>query len=89
MKKVKDVSCGEEHAAYVDQGGSVFTWGYGAEGQLGHGDTSSMTVPKKIQKIEGKVVKVSCGGGHTALITDNNELWMCGRGREGQLGRGD
>ena len=34
-------------------------------------------------------MKVACGGGHTAYITDKNELWLCGRGRDGQLGRGD
>jgi alpha-tubulin suppressor-like RCC1 family protein len=47
-----------------------------------------MSTPKKVQ-IGEKVVKVSCGGGHTAFITANNELWMCGKGRDGQLGRGD
>ena len=32
MKKVKDFSCGEEHAAYVNEKGDVFTWGYGRDG---------------------------------------------------------
>jgi alpha-tubulin suppressor-like RCC1 family protein len=32
LKKVKDFSCGEDHAAYVDYNGNVFTWGYGIEG---------------------------------------------------------
>lgn len=88
MKKAIDFSCGEEHAAYVNDQGEVFTWGYGRDGQLGHGDNGSMSTPKKVQ-IGEKVVKVSCGGGHTAFITANNELWMCGKGRDGQLGRGD
>ena len=32
---------------------------------------------------------VICGGGHTALISDKGELYLFGRGRDGQLGRGD
>lgn len=34
-----------------------------------------------------KIIKISCGGGHTAMITATNKLLMMGRGREGQLGR--
>ena len=90
MKKVKDFSCGEDHAAYVDNNGNVFTWGFGGDGQLGHGDTNSMVTPKKLQFFnDKKVVKVECGGGHTAFLTDQNEVYMCGKGRDGQLGRGD
>lgn len=48
MKAVSDFSCGEDHAAYVDTAGGLYTWGFGGDGQLGHGDTSSMAVPKKI-----------------------------------------
>jgi len=36
-----------------------------------------------------KVVEVSCGGGHTGIVTSDGELHMFGRGREGQLGRAD
>jgi alpha-tubulin suppressor-like RCC1 family protein len=32
MKKAIDFSCGEEHAAYVNDQGEVFTWGYGRDG---------------------------------------------------------
>jgi len=40
-------------------------------------------------QLDSKVGKVACGGGHTAFLTQENELWMCGKGRDGQLGRGD
>lgn len=30
---------------------------------------------------------ISCGGGHTAVITEKGELLMFGRGKEGQLGQ--
>jgi alpha-tubulin suppressor-like RCC1 family protein len=36
-----------------------------------------------------KISKVVCGGGHTGIITDGTgHLYLFGRGRDGQLGRG-
>lgn len=43
--------------------------------------------PRKINNLSEKIVQISCGGGHTAMITQGNKLIMMGRGREGQLGR--
>lgn len=67
--------------------GEVYTWGFGNEGQLGHGDKSDQFLPRKINNIGDKIVQISCGGGHTAMVTASNKLLMMGRGREGQLGR--
>lgn len=33
--------------------------------------------------------QVSCGGNHTAFLTKNGKVYMCGRGDFGQLGTGD
>lgn len=35
-----------------------------------------------------KASKVVCGGGHTGIVTDQGDLYLMGRGRDGQLGRG-
>ena len=59
----------------------MYTWGYGNEGQLGHGDKSDQLLPRRINNLNAQVVKISCGGGHTAMITANNKLLMMGRGR--------
>jgi alpha-tubulin suppressor-like RCC1 family protein len=59
----------------------VYTWGFNNEGQLGHGDKSDQFLPRKINSLKDKVKQISCGGGHTALITANNKLFMMGRGR--------
>lgn len=66
--------------------GDVYTWGFGNEGQLGHGDKHDQFSPRKIQLNE-KVQKISCGGAHSALLTQSGKLLMMGRGREGQMGR--
>jgi len=34
--KVKDISLGKHHSAFLDYSGNIFTWGNNYEGQLGH-----------------------------------------------------
>lgn len=65
----------------------MYTWGFGNEGQLGHGDKSDQFLPRKIANLKARVRRISCGGAHTALLTEAGRLLMVGRGREGQLGR--
>ena len=86
--KIVDFSCGEEHSAYVDQRGNAHTWGFGQDGQLGHGEKQSLNTPKKVV-FDKKVARVVCGGGHTGLVTVDGDLYLMGRGRDGQLGRGN
>ena len=86
--KVVDFACGEEHSAFLTDKGEVYTWGYGNDGQLGHQDKSNLNQPRKLN-FDQKVSKVVCGGGHTGIITEGTgHLYMFGRGRDGQLGRG-
>lgn len=82
------VDCGEEHCALVTESNQVFTWGYGNDGQLAHGNKNSLAAPKHV-KVDGEWTTVACGGGHTGFISKTGELYMVGRGRDGQLGRGD
>ena len=56
------------------------------EGQLGHGNKSDLRTPKLLE-FNDKIARVACGNGHTAFITDKGDLYLFGRGREGQLGR--
>jgi alpha-tubulin suppressor-like RCC1 family protein len=37
----------------------------------------------------GPVKQVACGGAHTVILTENNEVFVCGRNQEGQLGIGN
>ncbi len=83
---VIDICCGDNFSGAVTRTGEVYTWGFGNEGQLGHGDKSDQMLPRKKQ-FDQKVKKISCGGAHAALLTEQGKLYMMGRGREGQLGR--
>jgi len=55
--------------------------------QLGHGGDGTELVPRMIEALAGKeVIGASAGYGHTAVWTEEGELF--GRGGNGQLGRG-
>jgi len=82
---------GVYHSACVTDEGRVFTWGYGKDGQCGHGDRAVHSpLPRQVASLKNKrAIKVSCGDGHTAVLCEGGQLYVFGRGRDGQLGRGD
>jgi len=64
--------------------GQIRTWGANTDGQLGHyGGRPSLV------EIRGVLRQLSCGGAHTAALTDDGQLFVWGRGNEGQLGLSD
>ena len=78
------------HTACVTKRGNVYTWGEGKFGRLGHGDERNAYRPQKVQRLQDQTVTdVSCGGFHSAAITDTGVLYMFGGGEHGQLGLDD
>eukprot|EP00002_Diphylleia_rotans_P007162 TRINITY_DN1666_c0_g1_i3.p1 TRINITY_DN1666_c0_g1~~TRINITY_DN1666_c0_g1_i3.p1 ORF type:complete len:403 (+),score=74.74 TRINITY_DN1666_c0_g1_i3:72-1280(+) len=89
-KNVVQVSCGSYHSAAITASGELYTWGRGAHGQLGHGATADQSHPTLVETLKDKkIVRVSCGSNHTAVVTDKGELYTFGKGVDGQLGHGD
>mmetsp|Transcript_53269 Transcript_53269/g.86256 ORF Transcript_53269/g.86256 Transcript_53269/m.86256 type:complete len:168 (+) Transcript_53269:293-796(+) len=85
------VAAGALNSAGVTASGMLFTYGSGAEGQLGHGDLGERLRPEQIgRELFGgqPVVMVACGMGHTMMLTVG-DLWTCGNGEYGKLGHGD
>eukprot|EP00966_Prymnesium_polylepis_P064986 1507729-Prymnesium_polylepis.1 len=64
--------------------GQIRSWGNNKDGQLGHYSDKPALV-----EIRGVLRQISCGGAHTATLTDDGQLYIWGRGNEGQLGLGD
>ena len=89
-EKVVFVAAGGRHTVAVTAGGSVYTWGWGTSGQLGHGDNNNRNVPTLVG--DGafvRVVMAACGNEHTLVVTQDGALWACGKNLWGQLGLND
>ncbi|KAF6390749.1 retinitis pigmentosa GTPase regulator [Rhinolophus ferrumequinum] len=87
--KVIQVACGGGHTVVLTEK-AVYTFGLGQFGQLGLGTFLFETAePRVIEPIKDqKIIYVSCGENHTALITDIGLIYTFGNGRYGKLGLG-
>lgn len=88
---IREVSCGEDHAAFITQEGEVFALGSNAEGRLGVGSRAvkQSNSPVRVETLVGcKAVTLSCGWTHTAVLTDSGEVYAWGSGETGALGLG-
>lgn len=70
--------------------GSLYTFGFGTNGQLGLRSTSNKSRPQHVKDLAGrKVTQIAAGWNHSLVLTDNGDLFACGYGAHGQLGLGD
>jgi len=89
-KNVVQLSACGFHTGCLTDTGELFTWGEGKFGRLGHGGERNCHSPKLVETLVGKMPRqVSCGGFHTAVVTDDGKLYTFGGGEHGQLGHND
>ena len=87
---VVQVTCGSYHTAAVTQNGSLYTWGGGMYGKLGHGNEVGHSTPKRVEALAGiPVSQIACGSRHTAIITSTGALYTWGDKENGVAGHGD
>ena len=86
----KQVSVGYRHSAAIKTDGTLWTWGYGPQGQLGNNDTTERRTPVTTFAGGTNWKQVSASGRyHTAAIKTDGTLWTWGRGVYGALGTND
>ncbi|XP_011029821.1 PREDICTED: uncharacterized protein LOC105129442 [Populus euphratica] len=74
---VEEISCGAYHTAVLTSRSEVFTWGRGANGQLGHGDMEDRKLPTLVEALKERHVKnISCGANFTSSICIHK--WVSG-----------
>eukprot|EP00658_Telonema_sp_P-2_P038192 TRINITY_DN27444_c0_g1_i2.p1 TRINITY_DN27444_c0_g1~~TRINITY_DN27444_c0_g1_i2.p1 ORF type:complete len:678 (+),score=123.64 TRINITY_DN27444_c0_g1_i2:251-2284(+) len=86
--QVACVSAAGYHVACAGQDGSCWSWGYNAEGQLGHGDLQSRHKPSRLLSLAStKVMQIASGGEHILFLCEDRSCWGSGQGADGQLGQ--
>ena len=93
LKNIQQISAGGFHTCALKNDGSVFCWGYGADGQLGIGSTVSHTTPRKVKGVDGTgfltdISQISVGSRHTCALKNNGRVLCWGYGYSGQIGNG-
>jgi len=89
--RVVQLQVGAYHSACLLDNGEVWMWGFNHWGQLGSGDWFAHPSPVKVRGLpQGcRVVQLQVGGGHSACLLDNGEVWMWGSNVSGELGIGN
>lgn len=78
------------HYLALTQDNSVYSWGNGDGGRLGHGDRAWYDEPKLIEAlVEKNITFIACGSTYSAALSSNGELYTWGRGNYGRLGHGN
>jgi len=84
------VATGDFHSIVLQDDGTMWTFGAGLRGQLGHGRYQSRNTPQRVAGDfcdEGETVEmITAGGAHSAAITTAGSLWTWGSGVCGELG---
>lgn len=82
ISSVGQVACGSSHTIAVSQDGrTVWSFGGGDNGKLGHGDTNRVYRPKVIEALQGFIIRKVCAGSQSSLaLTSAGQVfaWGCG-----------
>eukprot|EP00798_Chlamydomonas_sp_ICE-L_P014894 gene14894-biopygen23949 len=96
LSNVVDVACGHEHTLFTCYDGQVLGVGRNDRGQLGQGNKTS-PVTSVVQVLagggagskNGLSVEIAAGFNHSALIKNDNTIFVFGANDKGQLGSGE
>ncbi|KAI5083717.1 hypothetical protein GOP47_0003460 [Adiantum capillus-veneris] len=88
--EISSITCGADHTiARSDVRATVYSWGWGDFGRLGHGNSSDLFIPRPIKGLQGIEIKqIACGDSHCLAVTMDGEVKSWGRNQNGQLGHG-
>ena len=82
----KQVACGDDHTAAIKTDGTLWTWGYNSDRQLGDNTATTRSIPVTTFAGGTNWKQVAGGDDHTAAIKTDGTLWTWGGNLYGQLG---
>ncbi|HEX6699542.1 MAG TPA: RHS repeat-associated core domain-containing protein [Gaiellaceae bacterium] len=81
------IAGGQFHSLAVRNDGTVWAWGYNADGELGNGTTTNRTTPAQVSGLSGATA-VAAGDLHSLALTSGGAVKSWGQNQFGQLGDG-
>lgn len=90
---IVQLDCGLDHCLALAKDGRIWSWGYGEDGQLGHGAAEDVATRPKLlesnQLQDKKLVDVACGADFSCILASDGTVFTFGSNYFGQLGHGD
>lgn len=85
--EVTDILCGQDHSLFLSSSGTLYSCGWGADGQTGKGHYDVSHVPSKIRgDLDGeKVVKAASKADCVLALNDRGEVFGWGNSEYGQF----
>ncbi|KAF7279900.1 hypothetical protein GWI33_006605 [Rhynchophorus ferrugineus] len=86
-KEIIDIECGQDHSLFITADGSVYSCGWGADGQTGLGHFKNSDCLSKINgDIENeKIVKISCRSDFVMALSEKGDVFGWGNTEYGQM----
>lgn len=85
--RVLSVAVGYWHTLALSEDGSIYSFGSGFNGRLGHGDTIAQHAPRRIDALHGvRVTAVAASESHSLVLSDAGAVYSFGDDNAGQLG---
>ncbi len=81
-ERIESIECGYRHTIAKSSLGKVYTWGWGAKGQLGLGHVDSEIAPRLLQidkcGHKERVVQIAAGFSHSVIMLDGSRdlIWF-------------
>ncbi|HEX5625061.1 MAG TPA: T9SS type A sorting domain-containing protein [Saprospiraceae bacterium] len=95
LSGITDAEAGGIHSVFVKNDGSAWACGLNSggnnDGQLGNGNNTDQNIPVQVIPSWGanrKVIRAEATREHSLFLTDDHQIWACGRNNYGQLGYG-
>ncbi|XP_065296220.1 X-linked retinitis pigmentosa GTPase regulator-like [Dermacentor albipictus] len=83
--QIKQLAAGAEHSVALTDKGTAYVWGGGKEGQLGLGTKTTVPSPLEL-KVDIRIMCISTGYYHTAIVSVDGILYTFGERDGGKLG---
>jgi alpha-tubulin suppressor-like RCC1 family protein len=91
-KTLTAVAAGSDHSLALASTGTLYSWGRGANGQLGRGTTADAVVPVQVTMTGvlagGTITSVGAGGNRSFVLKSDGKVYGWGDNTNGLLGSG-
>ncbi len=84
---VTKIAVGYNHSCAIKEDGTLWTWGWNSQGQLGDGTTANKKTPVQVPDMTN-VIAVAAGYYHSVALKSDGTVWAWGGNVYGQLGNG-